>query len=58
MLMWLVYICSCHALRAVVLFLAFMLMLFIEQLRRMQEMIAKMQAQMQKQGDEGDGPHV
>ncbi|KAA8587745.1 hypothetical protein FQN60_016607 [Etheostoma spectabile] len=29
------------------------------ELRRMQEMIAKMQAQMQKQGDgEGDGPHV
>uniref|UniRef100_A0A7N9AY65 Septin n=1 Tax=Mastacembelus armatus TaxID=205130 RepID=A0A7N9AY65_9TELE len=29
------------------------------ELRRMQEMIAKMQAQMQKHGDgEGDGPHV
>lgn len=29
------------------------------QLRRMQEMIAKMQAQMQRQGDgEGDGPHM
>ncbi|TSQ69524.1 Septin-2A [Bagarius yarrelli] len=28
------------------------------ELRRMQEMIAKMQAQMQKQGDDGDGQHV
>ncbi|KAG7321560.1 hypothetical protein KOW79_014418 [Hemibagrus wyckioides] len=28
------------------------------ELRRMQEMIAKMQAQMQKQGDEADGQHV
>lgn len=29
------------------------------ELRRMQEMIAKMQAQMLKQGDgEGDGPHL
>lgn len=36
-----------------------MLMSCVIQLRRMQEMIAKMQAQMQKQGDgEGDGPHV
>lgn len=34
-------------------------MLFVAQLRRMQEMIAKMQAQMQKQGDgEGDSPHA
>lgn len=31
----------------------------LPQLRRMQEMIAKMQAQMQKQGDgEGEGAHV
>lgn len=31
----------------------------VQQLRRMQEMIAKMQAQMQKQGDgEGEGAHV
>lgn len=30
----------------------------LSQLRRMQEMIAKMQAQMQKQGDEWDGPHL
>lgn len=36
-----------------------MLMFCVVQLRRMQEMIAKMQAQMQKQGEgEGDGPHV
>lgn len=29
------------------------------QLRRMQEMIAKMQAQMQRQGEgEGDAPHM
>lgn len=40
-------------------FLFYMTMLCVPQLRRMQEMIAKMQAQMQKQGDgEGDGPHV
>lgn len=30
----------------------------VAQLRRMQEMIAKMQAQMQKQGDEGEVPHM
>lgn len=36
-----------------------MLMLCVAQLRRMQEMIAKMQAQMQKHGDgDGDSPHV
>lgn len=29
-------------------------MFCVVQLRRMQEMIAKMQAQMQKHGDEGD----
>lgn len=36
-----------------------LLMFCVVQLRRMQEMIAKMQAQMQKQGDgEGEGQHV
>lgn len=36
-----------------------LLMFCVIQLRRMQEMIAKMQAQMQKQGDgEGEGQHV
>lgn len=40
-------------------FLVIILLLYVVQLRRMQEMIAKMQAQMQKQGDgDGDGPHV
>lgn len=40
-----------------IVFLSNMLMSFVKQLRRMQEMIAKMQAQMQKQGDgEGEAP--
>lgn len=39
--------------------LSYMLMFGVVQLRRMQEMIAKMQAQMQKQGDgEGEGTHA
>lgn len=43
----------------VVVSLSYMSMFRVAQLRRMQEMIAKMQAQMQKQGDgEGEGPHA
>lgn len=47
-------VCCCSA----VVSTLYMMLFRVVQLRRMQEMIAKMQAQMQKQGDEGEAPHV